>query len=330
MKRKAVSLLSGGLDSLLATKLVMEQGIEMEALHFTSPFCNCTKGDKGCGLQAIRSAKELGVKVTVKLKGLDYIEMIRSPKHGYGKNINPCIDCRIFMLKIAREFMDEIGASFVITGEVLGQRPMSQRRNAIRLIERESCLEGLILRPLSAQHFSPTIPETEGIVDRERLLDIAGRSRKTQYELVDSYGLNEFSCPGGGCLLTDRIFADKVRDLLAFNSNVTMKDMALLKIGRHFRLDAETKLILGRNQSENERLNAVHEPPNILFEPLDFKGPTGLLIGPSDGNHLELSVNIMAFYAKRNSFPVLVELNNGCASNYTAQKISLDLDRLRI
>ena len=163
MNRKAVSLLSGGLDSILATKLIKDQGVEVVALHFTSPFCNCSHGSqKGCGIQALRSSEELGVEVAVKVKGADYLKMLQSPLHGYGGNMNPCIDCRIFMLKKTTEFMGEVGASFVITGEVVGQRPMSQRRKAMDLIERESGLEGLILRPLSARHFPRTIPEIGG------------------------------------------------------------------------------------------------------------------------------------------------------------------------
>ena len=187
MNRKAVSLLSGGLDSILATKLIVDQGIEVKALHFTSPFCNCSHGpQKGCGIQAIRSSEELGVEVAVKVKGAEYLKMLQSPHHGYGSNMNPCIDCRIFMLRETEKFMDEVGASFIITGEVLGQRPMSQRREAMRLIEKESGLEGLIVRPLSAQHFPPTLPEKQGIIDRERLLNLSGRSRKERIYRLDS------------------------------------------------------------------------------------------------------------------------------------------------
>ena len=151
-------------------------------------------------MQALRSASELGVKVAVKAKGIDYLRMVQEPPHGYGKNMNPCIDCRIFMLRKTVEFMKEVDASFVFTGEVIGQRPMSQRRDAISLIERESGLAGLILRPLSARLFPPTIPETEGVVDREKLLDLSGRSRKGQYRLAREYDLKEFGCPAGGCL----------------------------------------------------------------------------------------------------------------------------------
>jgi tRNA-uridine 2-sulfurtransferase len=177
MNRRAIALLSGGLDSTLAVKMMLEQGIEMMAVNFTSAFCNCTPKTAGCRHQASKIAQEFGIPIKV-TKGMDYMEMVRKAPHGYGRGMNPCIDCRIYMLKKVKELMAGEGASFVVTGEVLGQRPMSQHRQAIRTIEKASGLEGLILRPLSAQYFEPTVPEEEGIVDRERLLAISGRSRK--------------------------------------------------------------------------------------------------------------------------------------------------------
>ena len=330
MKRKAISLLSGGLDSILATQIVKDQGIEIVALHFTSPFCTCTKGDKGCGLQAVRSARELGVEVMVKLKGMDYLEIVRSPRHGHGRGMNPCIDCRIFMLKEARKLMDDIDASFVITGEVLGQRPMSQRRETIKLIEKESGLEGLILRPLSAKHFPPTLPEIEGIVDRDKLHDIAGRGRKVQYELVDTMSLKEFSCPGGGCLLTDPVFARRVKDLFDRQEGFTMKDVALLRVGRHFRLRPGMKLILGRNEEENGRLGAARTGQQVLLTPIGFKGPVGLLTNGPDKETLEVAGNIMAFYGKNDMFPVTIESVNGKTELHSVAKISVNRETLTI
>jgi tRNA-specific 2-thiouridylase len=255
---------------------------------------------------------------------------VKSPKHGYGKNLNPCIDCRIFILRETRKVMDEIGASFVITGEVLGQRPMSQHRSAMRRIEKESGLEGLILRPLSAKHFDPTVPEIEGIIDREKLLGITGRGRKIQYELVEAFNLKEFSCPGGGCLLTDPIFAKKLRDLFVNNPDFTMKDVVLLKAGRHFRLGFDTKLILGRNQSENKSLRDFHIAPSALLTPSDFKGPTGLLLGISSDTNLEIAANMMAYYGKRDTFPVSIEVDNGTARHYEANKRAINLESLMI
>ncbi len=330
MNKKAISLLSGGLDSLLATKLIMEQGIEVLALHFTSPFCTCSKGGKGCGIQAVRTGRELEIEVLVRAKGMDYLEIVRSPKHGYGKNLNPCIDCRIFILRETGKIMAETGASFVITGEVLGQRPMSQRRDAMRLIEKESGLEGLILRPLSAKHFEPTLPEKEGIVDREKLLDISGRTRRPQYDLAEEFHLKEFSCPGGGCLLTDPIFARKRKDLFSNSEGFSMKDVALLKIGRHFRLGKKTKLILGRNEAENGRLRAAHSEDSVFLAPVGFKGPEGLLFGLVDKEAMEVAGNLMAFYGKRDLFPVCLESDNGVVATHVVDKIRVDKEALII
>ena len=330
MDRKAIALLSGGLDSVLATRLMLEQGIQVVALHFTSPFCTCNKGNGGCGLQAVSSAKELGVKVIVRPKGLEYMEIVKAPLHGYGKNMNPCIDCRIFILKKAKEVMDEEGASFVITGEVLGQRPMSQTRQTIRVIEKESGLEGLILRPLSARHLPATKPEEEGVVDREKLLDITGRSRKRQFTLAEEFSLKEFGCPGGGCLLTDRLFVPRVRDLMRHSADFTMRDVALLRTGRHFRLTPGTKLILGRNQEENERLTALSSPPYVRVSPVGFQGPEGLLSGTVDDRVIEMTANIMAYYAREDAFPVTIALHDGSAVRHTVAYTALDPELLRL
>jgi tRNA-uridine 2-sulfurtransferase len=330
MNRKAISLLSGGLDSTLSTKLIMEQGIHVVALHFTSLFCNCSQRGQGCGMQAVRTARELGVEVIVRTKGMEYLDIVKSPKHGYGKNMNPCIDCRIFILRETKKVMDEVGASFVVTGEVLGQRPMSQHRRAITLIERESGLKGLILRPLSAKHFEPTLPETEGIIDRGKLLDITGRSRKTQYEFVDAFNLKEFGCPSGGCLLTDPIFAKKAKDLFLKVKDFTMKDVALLKIGRHFRLSEKVKLILGRNKEENERLTAANAPGYTLLTPAGFKGPSGLLCGMPDDNSLEIAANMMALFGKHDSLLIAMDVTNGRVSRYQVNSRPIDFQLLTI
>ncbi|NQU03602.1 MAG: 7-cyano-7-deazaguanine synthase, partial [Syntrophaceae bacterium] len=197
MQRKAIALLSGGLDSTLAVRLMIEQGIEVTAVHFTSVFCNCTPRKAGCKMQARKMSEEMDIPIRVIHKGADYMKMVEKPRHGYGSGMNPCIDCRIYMLRKVRELMPEMGASFIITGEVLGQRPMSQRRQTIRLIERESGLEGLIMRPLSALHFEPTLPEREGIVDRRKLLNMSGRTRKPQIALAADLGVKDYPCPAG-------------------------------------------------------------------------------------------------------------------------------------
>lgn len=328
MNKKAIALLSGGLDSVLAVKLIIEQGIEVIALHFTSPFSS--KKDKEKGLQAERAAYELGIRLIPIYKGLEYIDVVRAPDHGYGKNMNPCIDCRIFMLKKTREVMAREDASFVVTGEVLGQRPMSQRRDTIHIIEKESGLTGLIVRPLSARHFSPSIPEIEGIIDRSRLLDISGRSRQIQYRLVKQFNLKEYGSPGGGCLLTDRTFSNKLKDLFFYDKDFTMQDVELLSTGRHFRLSSDTKLIIGRNEAENERLVANWQKPYMLLCPSGFKGPVGIIKGAFTDENVAVSANIIGYYAKNNSNEIALGINNIQAEKRIVDRLDIDVNKLKI
>ncbi len=291
---KAVALLSGGLDSTLAVKVVLEEGIEIVALNFFSPFCLCNR-KTGCKSIAKKITDEFGIELKVIHVGEEYIEILKNPKHGYGKNLNPCIDCRILMLTRAKEFMQEIGASFIITGEVLGQRPMSQHRAALKTIEKESGLEGLILRPLSAKLFPLSIPEKEGWVDRERLLEISGRSRKPQMALAKDYKISDYACPAGGCLLTDRGFANRMRDLMT-HSEITLDDIPLLKVGRHFRISSSCKLIVGRNKEENERLLGLAKQGDLYFSPVEAMGPDGIGRGSFDNGNIQKSVSIIARY----------------------------------
>ena len=295
---QALALLSGGLDSSLAVKMMIDQGIAVTAVHFTSPFCNCTSRRAGCRHQAVKVAQEFGISIRVIHKGMDYMRIVENPPHGYGRGLNPCIDCRIYMLKKVKEMMAVNGASFVITGEVLGQRPMSQHRAAIRMIEKESGLEGLILRPLSAQHFPPTAPEREGIVDRQKLLSFSGRSRKPQIDLAARLGVKDYPCPAGGCLLTDPVIAARLRDLFAHVRDYDMADLQLLKIGRHFRLHPGLKIILGRDQSENDQIQALAGPVSVLYRPFAFRGPTCLATGSPDPEAESRIGKIMAGYSR--------------------------------
>lgn len=321
-------MISGGLDSAVATKLILDQGIEVTGVHFTSLFAS--KRDKERGLQAVKTAEELGIRLILIDKGPEYIDLVRNPRYGYGKNMNPCIDCRIFMLQKTRAVMEQEGAGFVITGEVLGQRPMSQRKDTIGLIEKRSGLQGLIVRPLSAKLFPPSQPEIAGIVDREQLLDISGRSRAIQQGLVDKYRLKAYSSPGGGCLLTDPIFSIKLRDLFNYDRDFTIKDIELLTLGRHFRLGDGTKLVIGRNEKENETLETLWAAPYMLLSPADFKGPKGIIKGYIDGNMLTVAACILGFYGKHGEQQITLEINDGTKRTARFDKIEVDVERLRI
>lgn len=323
--------MSGGLDSAVATKLIIDQDIEVIGLHFTSPFASRRERDRG--LQVVGTARELGISLLKREKGPDYLDVLINPKYGYGKNMNPCIDCRIFMLRKTKQVMTEQAASFVITGEVLGQRPMSQRRETIELIERASGLEGLILRPLSAKLFPPTHPEMAGIVERSRLLDVAGRGRRAQYSFAAAYSLKAYGSPGGGCLLTDPIFSRKLRELFEREPGFTAKDIELLSIGRHFRLRDGRKLILGRNEAENGQLETFRSPAYALVYPADFKGPTALAKGDLTGDTLRTIASIMAQFGKKEGQRVEVEAHNrdsGKLDRLTVEIIDIDMERLKI
>jgi tRNA U34 2-thiouridine synthase MnmA/TrmU len=298
MQRKALALLSGGLDSTLAVKVMLEQGIQVEALNFTSPFCTCTGKNAGCKSEAVRVAEDFGIPIKVMNKGLEYLEIVRKPKHGYGKGMNPCIDCRIFLLRKAKEYMAECGADFVITGEVLGQRPMSQRRDTLRLIERESGLEGMLLRPLSAVHFPPTIPEREGWVDRTKLPAIHGRSRKEQMQLAEELDIKNYPCPAGGCLLTELSFVSKIKDVFDHSEELKIRDFQILKVGRHFRIGKRTKAIIGRNEAENQVLEKFLQPGEAAVRWIEGSGPMGIVTGDSDDALLETAGKILLRYTK--------------------------------
>lgn len=303
MNKKAVGLLSGGLDSALAIKIVLEQGIEVFCLHFVTPFNSCDK--KKCDY-SLKIATQFGLEIKTVVLTDEYLEIIKSPKYGYGSNLNPCIDCKILFFKKAKEFMNETGASFIITGEVLNQRLMSQRKDTMKLIETEAGVEGIVLRPLSAKLLPPSLPEKIGIVEREKLLDIFGRTRKRQIELAEKYNIKEFLPPAGGCLLTDPIFAKKLADLMEHNKNFTLFDINLLKLGRHFRLSENTKLVIGRNEEENQKLEDLYKTAKeteiskmYIFYPQNTVGPVSIGIGEFDKNLFILSTKIIARYCDK-------------------------------
>jgi tRNA U34 2-thiouridine synthase MnmA/TrmU len=295
-KKKVVALLSGGLDSQLAIKMMQEQGFDVSAVAIKTPFCDFDCG-RGCGFEIRERADDLDVNLKTVYLGDEYIEMLKHPKHGIGAGFNPCIDCRSMMFDAAKKHMEEIGAEFIISGEVLGQRPMSQHAPALRTIENESDLVGKIVRPLSAALLPETDPEKDGLIKRENLGMIRGRTRRGQLDMAKKYGIENPPNAGGGCLLTEPHFGIKAKDLFSHTKNPTINDIDLLKIGRHFRLDEETKFIVGRNKDENEMIKAIALPGDILLEAKDFVGPVSILRGSNAKQHLKFASSITLRYS---------------------------------
>ena len=295
-KKKVVALLSGGLDSQLAIKMMQEQGFDVSAVAIKTPFCDFDCG-RGCGFEIRERADDLDVNLKTVYLGDEYIEMLKKPKHGIGSGFNPCIDCRSMMFDAGKKHMEEIGAEFIISGEVLGQRPMSQYKQALRIIEKESDLVGKIVRPLSAALLPETDPEKDGLIKRENLGMIRGRTRKNQLEMAKKYGIENPPNAGGGCLLTEPHFGIKAKDLFEHTKNPTINDIDLLKIGRHFRLDEETKFVVGRNKDENEMIKAIALPDDILLEAKDFVGPVSILRGTDLKKHLKFAASVTLRYS---------------------------------
>jgi tRNA-specific 2-thiouridylase len=298
---KALSLLSGGLDSILATELILDQGVDVEAVNFVTPFCFPRKGEFG----AAEAAKQLGVPIKVVSVGNEYLRMVRKPKHGYGRNMNPCIDCRIFMLRKAKKYAEKIGAAFIFTGEVLDERPMSQHLKAMKTVEEESGLKGRLLRPLSARLLPETVMEKKGLVRREKLLDIHGQSRKPQIKLAQELNIAYYPCPSGGCLLTYKEFANKLRDLFRHSKRCFTADVALLRMGRHFRC-GENKIIVGRNEMENKILTARKMRYDYCFEVPDVGSPVTVLQGLKNKKAIQVAAGLTAFYSDAKSERVAV------------------------
>lgn len=299
LNKKAVALLSGGLDSTLATIIIAKQGIEVFALQFLTAF-GCDAEYKGhCIHDANTLAQRFGFHIKLCPAGNDYIKMVENPKFGYGKNMNPCIDCRIFMLQWAKDYMKEVGASFIITGEVLNQRPMSQKKFRFLEIDKETGLEGLILRPLSAKLLPLTLPEQYNIVDRNKLYAIEGRSRHIQLQLAKEFGLqeNEISQPASGCLLTDPGFSSRLNVLFNIKQGNTEEDIKLLKIGRHFKL-SNAILIIARNEYECKILEEEHNTYTKLIKS-NATGPVGLLYNDFSEENIQTAVKILSAYIKK-------------------------------
>jgi tRNA U34 2-thiouridine synthase MnmA/TrmU len=316
-KAKAIGLLSGGLDSIVAARLMIEQGIEVEAVNFVTTFCTCTSKNSTC-LASQKAADQLGIQLKVFDVSEEILDVIKRPKYGYGSGINPCLDCRIFVFKKAKEYMLKTGADFIFTGEVLGQRPMSQRREAMNTIERDSGVKGYLLRPLCAKLFPPTIAEENKTVDREKLMSISGRSRKGQMSLAKKFNIKDYPCSSGGCLLTDKSFAMRMKDLMKHKPDFDLSDVALLKYGRHFRISPAVKLVVGRNNDENHRIALLKKSDDLMLHAQEPLGPVSILRPKADGAVFDEAVSIVARYAlgKDNAGQAKIKCFGGAGERY--------------
>jgi tRNA U34 2-thiouridine synthase MnmA/TrmU len=314
---KAVALYSGGLDSTLAILTVLRQGIEVKAVTFLNHF-GCDISDKSsCSKDPFSAAEKFGFEVKLCHLADKFIQIVKDPKFGHGKNMNPCMDCRILMLREAREFMEMTGAEFLITGEVIGQRPMSQRRDALDIIDREAGLRGLILRPLCAKLMKPTVMEEKGIVNRELLYDFSGRSRKPQMALAREFGLTDYPAPAGGCLLTEPNYSFRLRELLDHDADPSLEDLALLRLGRHFRMSESCKIIIGRNNDENESLIALDNGHGISLGVETHASPIVIIRGRASEKIIQKAASLCARYSDArhlNEIDVMVTDNCGVST----------------
>ncbi len=305
----ALGLLSGGLDSMLALRVIVDQGVKVKAINFKTPFFLDFPPTTAVG-DSIKSNIETLPDVLIYARGLGcdvevvdisngYLQMLHQPRHGYGRNVNPCIDCHILMFETARRKMEDEGYNFIFTGEVLGQRPKSQRMRELKIIARQSGLEDRVLRPLSARLLSPTLPENEGWVDRNSLYDFQGRTRKPQMALAAQFGINEYQTPAGGCILTEPSYGKKVRDLWRHSDveSLTWDDYNLLRIGRHLRVNEDLKVVVARDESECNLLGRFVSGRTRL-EPADVPGPVVLIDESSDTDHQLTAARICARYCK--------------------------------
>lgn len=290
-KIRALGLCSGGLDSTLAGLVLRDHGIEVEWITFETPFFTAAK--------ARRASEKTGIPLTVKPIYPVYMKMLRNPPAGYGKQMNPCMDCHALMFKLAGEMMKQNNFDFLFSGEVLGQRPMSQTKSSLMYVAKHSGFKGYILRPLSAKKLPETIPEKEGWVDRDRLLDIAGRGRKRQIALASKFGLTDYPSPAGGCLLTDVGYSRRLKDLFDHQDTCTEAELHLLKYGRHFRLNQDTKLIVGRTENDNENILKFHDPKtDTIIDVKDHPSPIALVPHGGSKEMVYLASSICVGYSK--------------------------------
>ncbi len=307
MRKKGILLYSGGLDSLIAARLLLDQGIELTGLYCVLPFV--PPHTNPATLEAAKMAEQINLPLEFHRLGREYLDIIKDPPHGHGKEMNPCVDCKIYFMKIAGRLMREEDAAFVATGEVVGQRPMSQMKNTMRHIEKESGLQDYLLRPLSAKILSPTRAEREGIVDRERLLDIHGRGRKRQMALAEEYGIQQYQSPAGGCFFTDPYIAGRVGDLVDHQPGFTAVDTYLLTVGRHLRPSPSAKIIVARNSDENDILEEYRDGAACVIIP-GFRGPLALVTGDPRPEDILLAAQVIARYGKFEQKPGILEVHD--------------------
>jgi tRNA U34 2-thiouridine synthase MnmA/TrmU len=298
---KCIVMFSGGLDSTIAVHMMRRQGLDVLALNFVLPFYS------GLGLahQAIKDrAAMLGVPLRIEEEGEEYLAMFKTRSFGFGKNVNPCLDCRIHRIGKAAVIMKETGASFIATGEVVGQRPMSQRRDCLDIIDKKTGLRGLILRPLCAKVLKPTIPEEQGWIKREDLLDFSGRGRKGQIAYAKQFSLT-YPNPAGGCLLTHSRTAERYTDLAQNDPSFSLNDFKLLAYGRHFRLRPNLRLIMAREDSENDAIAALALPYDRFIVLKDVPGPVGIIRGQADEAQTKTACSIFTKYTKAREQPLV-------------------------
>ena len=286
----ALAMISGGLDSILAAKLVKDQGIEVIGIFFKSNFFDESN--------ALKIVKQIDIPLEVIDFSDEHFEMVKNPKHGHGKNMNPCIDCHAMMMRHCGELLEKYHADFIITGEVLNQRPMSQNRSALDIVKNESGIGKKILRPLCAKNLNPTDMELDGLIDREVLMDIKGRNRKVQMELARKWGILEYPTPAGGCKLTEPSYSLRLRDLVDHKEDISKKDLKLLKIGRHFRISGEAKIISTRTEEEGEILKELLEDGDLKFSAVEYNGSTVVIIGEETNEDIEFAAKVTGRYCK--------------------------------
>ncbi len=327
MQRSCLVLFSGGLDSILACKVLQEQGIHVIGVKFITPFFSYQLRDEKEG-QGYREQvlQKYGIRLEIVDITEEYLKMVTRPSHGYGRYLNPCIDCKILMVKKAISLMESYGASFLATGEVLGQRPMSQRRDTLRIIERDSGAEGLLLRPLSAQSLRETIPETKGVVDRLRLLAITGRSRKEQIRLAERFGIKDYPAPAGGCVLADPILSKRFRRVFERWPDFTAKECVLAQTGRHFLLPGGSWLAVGRNKAENITLEGLLEKGDIVLKARECAGPLCILRRVGAREDVKLSAAICARYAKKKEPPITIGVAQVMGQEETVEVMEIPSD----